>query len=52
MSRYQGLMFKHAFAVDQVGATLGKWFGIAGVDLNTIFPNLGRFATADLGFMA
>ena len=39
-------------AVDQVGATLGKWFGIAGTDLNTIFPNLGRFATADLGFLA
>jgi uncharacterized protein (DUF1501 family) len=38
-------------AVDQVGATLGKWFGIAGTDLNAIFPNLGRFATPDLGFM-
>ena len=38
-------------AVDQVGATLGKWFGIAATDLNVIFPNLGRFATADLGFM-
>ena len=38
-------------AVDQVGATLGKWFGIAGTDLNAIFPNFGRLATADLGFM-
>ena len=39
-------------AVDQVGATLGKWFGIAGTDLNTIFPNLDRFAAPDLGFMS
>jgi uncharacterized protein (DUF1501 family) len=39
-------------AVDQVGATLGKWFGIAGTDLNAIFPNLGRFAAPDLGFMS
>ena len=38
-------------AVDQVAATLGSWFGIAGTDLATIFPNLSRFATADLGFM-
>ena len=38
-------------AVDQVAATLGRWFGIAGTDLAAIFPNLSRFATADLGFM-
>jgi len=38
-------------AVDQVGATLGKWLGVSTADLATIFPNLGRFATADLGFM-
>ena len=36
-------------AVDQMGATLGKWFG-AGPALNDIFPRLSHF-TADLGFM-
>jgi uncharacterized protein (DUF1501 family) len=37
-------------AVDQLGATLGKWFG-AGSALNEIFPRLPNF-DADLGFMA
>ena len=36
-------------AVDQMGATLGKWFG-AGSALNDIFPRLANF-DADLGFM-
>ena len=38
-------------AVDQVGATLARWFGVADVDLPYVFPNIGRFASADLGFM-
>jgi uncharacterized protein (DUF1501 family) len=37
-------------SVDQYAATLAAWFG-AGSDLNTIFPNLGRFAAANLGFI-
>jgi uncharacterized protein (DUF1501 family) len=36
-------------AVDQVGATLGKWFG-ASATLNEIFPRLNNF-NPDLGFM-
>ena len=36
----------------QFGATLGKWFGASQADLSWAFPNLGNFATTDLGFMA
>ena len=39
-------------AVDQYGATLARWFGVADADLPAVFPNLGRFATRDVGFMA
>jgi uncharacterized protein (DUF1501 family) len=38
-------------AVDQYGATLAKWFGVAPADLNTVFPNLTNFTTKDLGFI-
>jgi uncharacterized protein (DUF1501 family) len=38
-------------SVDQIGATLGSWFGVAGVDLPYVFPNLPRFATPNLGFV-
>jgi uncharacterized protein (DUF1501 family) len=39
-------------AVDQYGATLAKWFGVAPADMSAVFPNLAKFATSDLGFMA
>ena len=39
-------------AVDQYGATLAKWFGLSAAQVATVFPNLGRFATSDLGFLA
>lgn len=38
-------------AVDQVGATLGKWFGMPGTDISAVFPNIANFSTNDLGFM-
>lgn len=38
-------------SVDQYSGTLAKWFGVTNTDLATVFPNIGRFATADLGFM-
>jgi len=38
-------------SVDQYAATLGAWFGVGASDLNTIFPNLKNFASANLGFV-
>lgn len=37
---------------DQYAATIAKWFGIPDVDLDIIAPNLGNFATRDLGFLS
>jgi len=39
-------------AVDQLGATLGAWFGISPSDALTIFPNLANFSVRNLGFFA
>ena len=39
-------------SVDQYGATLAKWFGVAPSELATVFPNIGRFNVTDIGFMS
>ena len=39
-------------SVDQYGATLARWFGVGPTGLAAIFPNLARFASSDLGFLA
>ena len=39
-------------SVEQYGATLARWFGIAAGDLPYVFPNIGAFANTNLGFMA
>jgi uncharacterized protein (DUF1501 family) len=39
-------------AVDQYAATLAKWLGVADTDIPAVVPNIGRFPTRDLGFMA
>ncbi len=39
-------------SVDQFAATLAKWFGVDDTKMSTVFPNLGRFAAPDLGFMS
>lgn len=38
-------------AVDQYGATLARWFGVAESDLSSVFPNLSNFASSNIGFM-
>jgi len=39
-------------SLDQYGATLARWFGVSAAQMPSVFPNLGYFATPDLGFMA
>jgi uncharacterized protein (DUF1501 family) len=38
-------------SVDQYGATLARWFGVDDAGLAEVFPSLGRFANANLGFL-
>jgi uncharacterized protein (DUF1501 family) len=38
-------------AIDQYFATIATWFGVDSGNLATVFPNVGRFATANLGFL-
>jgi uncharacterized protein (DUF1501 family) len=39
-------------AVDQYAATLARWFGLSEPDIEQALPNLARFSSRDLGFMA
>jgi uncharacterized protein (DUF1501 family) len=39
-------------SVDEFSATLARWFGVADSDMSTVFPNIGRFAHPNLGFLA
>ena len=39
-------------SVEQYGATLASWYGLSSVDLEAVFPLIGRFATPNLGFMS
>ncbi len=38
-------------SVDELSSTLGLWFGVAPSELPSVVPNIGRFASADIGFM-
>lgn len=38
-------------AVDQYAATLASWFGVSAGDIPLVVPNIGRFSSANLGFM-
>jgi uncharacterized protein (DUF1501 family) len=39
-------------SVDEFSATMASWFGVAASDLSTVFPNIGRFAHPNLGFLS
>ena len=38
-------------AIDQYFATLATWFGVDNSNLATVFPNVGNFASKNLGFI-
>jgi uncharacterized protein (DUF1501 family) len=38
-------------AIDQYFATLARWFGVDSSNIPTLFPNVGRFAAPNLGFI-
>ena len=39
-------------SVEQYAATLATWYGLSTTDLPAVFPLIGRFPSANLGFMA
>ena len=38
-------------SVTEYAATLARWMGVTGSDLTTVLPNIGNFASSDLGFI-
>lgn len=38
-------------STDQYAATLARWYGVSGAELDIVVPNLKLFGTQDLGFM-
>lgn len=38
-------------SVDQYAATLARWFGLGETGIDDILPNLGNFASRDIGFL-
>ena len=38
-------------SVEQYAATLASWYGLSSSDLPAVFPLIGRFPTANLGFL-
>jgi uncharacterized protein (DUF1501 family) len=37
--------------IDQYAATLASWFGVPDSEMATVLPNIGNFATRNLGFV-
>jgi uncharacterized protein (DUF1501 family) len=38
-------------SVDQYAASMARWFGVAPTEIATIFPNVSKFASSDLGLL-
>ncbi len=38
-------------SVDQYGATLATWLGVSATNLSMVVPNIGNFATRNMGFV-
>jgi uncharacterized protein (DUF1501 family) len=38
-------------SVDQYSATLANWFGVSAANMPVVLPNIGRFASSNLGFL-
>jgi len=49
-SSYDGKWIPSTATV-QYGSTLARWFGVSDADLATVFPNIGKFASSNLGFL-
>ncbi len=39
-------------SIEQVGSSLGRWFGVSDGDLADVFPRLDRFDSDDLGYFS
>ena len=44
-------MRPHEIRLPISNATLATWFGVSAANLPVVLPNIGRFATPNLGFM-
>jgi uncharacterized protein (DUF1501 family) len=38
-------------STDEMAATLARWFGVSDSQIPLVLPNIGRFASRDMGFM-
>jgi uncharacterized protein (DUF1501 family) len=38
-------------SVEQYAATLARWYGLSPADQTVVFPNIGNFASSNLGFL-
>ncbi len=37
-------------SVDQMAATLARWFGVSNSEMATVLPNIGHFASSNMGY--